>query len=148
MVLFFFGYSREYKPVIKLMIEDDVSQAAHAMSQEHTPTHTLSAKACSERELVLGLGGTLPWQQLHSFAPGSSRIPPPHFFFWLLQTSYMHHRASVASLLGKSVDRTPSGGLLYVMLFCLLSCVKVALQQMVCYFISSQESMNKVSLCA
>lgn len=37
----FFGMAdREYKPVIKLMIED-VSQAAHTMSQEHTHPHTL-----------------------------------------------------------------------------------------------------------
>lgn len=34
-------YSREYKPVIKLMI-GDVSQAAHGMSQEHTHAHTHS----------------------------------------------------------------------------------------------------------
>lgn len=34
----FFWYSREPKPVIKLMIED---VAAHTMSQEHTHPHTL-----------------------------------------------------------------------------------------------------------
>lgn len=55
----------------------------------------------------------MPWQQLHSCEQGSSLIPPTSlgFFFWLLQTSYMHRRASLASLLGKLVDQTQSGDL-------------------------------------